>query len=108
MALVDRASLHVEGYFEETRLPRIHPGDPATVRLMGEPADIAGHVDSIAGGIVDRERSEAAGGLANVAPTFAWVRLAQRVPVRIALDRVPESVALVPGRTAAVWIGAAR
>jgi len=105
---VDSGSIHVDGYFEETKLPRIRAGDPARVRLMGERAQIGGHVESIAGGIADRERSDAPGQPANVNPTFAWVRLAQRVPVRIALDRVPEGMALVPGRTATVWVDGAR
>jgi RND family efflux transporter MFP subunit len=103
MALVDAASLHVQGYFEETKLRQIRIGDPARVMLMGEPRPLSGHVQSIAGGIEDRERT---GGtlLANVNPTFSWVRLAQRVPVRIVLDPVPEGVELIPGRTATVTI----
>ncbi len=102
MALVDRDSLHVDGYFEETKLPRIKVGDPVLVHLMGENVDLSGHVESIAGGIEDRERSEGANLLANVNPSFTWVRLAQRVPVRIALDHVPEGVQLIAGRTATV------
>ena len=58
MALVDRATLRVEGYFEETKLPRIHVGDRVQVRLMGEPRILTGHVESIAAGIADRERSD--------------------------------------------------
>jgi len=104
MALVDTSSLHVDGYFEETKLSRIHIGDPVRVRLMGDRADLAGRVESIAAGIVDRDRSEGGNLLANVTPTFNWVRLAQRVPVRIALDAVPDSATLVAGRTATVEI----
>jgi multidrug resistance efflux pump len=106
IALVDSATLHVDGYFEETKLPHIHPGDPVRIRLMGETAVARGHVESLAGGIADRERSEGSGLLANVNPTFSWVRLAQRVPVRIAVDAVPEGVELIPGRTATVAVGA--
>jgi RND family efflux transporter MFP subunit len=106
-ALIDSASLHVDGYFEETKLPRIRIGERARVHLMGESNSIDGHVESIAGGIVDRERIDVAGELANVNPTFNWVRLAQRVPVRIALDHVPADVRLVVGRTATVEIGSA-
>lgn len=103
MALVDAASLHVQGYFEETKLRRIHPGDPAEVTLMGAPGTpIPGHVESIAGGIADREQTR--GLLANVNPTFSWVRLAQRVPVRVKLDSVPEGVRLIPGSTATVVV----
>ena len=103
-ALIDSDSFYVDGYFEETKLPRINVGDPARVYLIGERAVIEGHVESIAGGIADRERQGSADLLANVNPTFSWVRLAQRVPVRIALDRVPPNVRLVTGRTATVVV----
>jgi RND family efflux transporter MFP subunit len=103
-ALIDSDSFHVDGYFEETKLPRIKIGDPARVYLVGESATIEGHVESIAGGIADRERQGSSDLLANVNPTFSWVRLAQRVPVRIALDHVPPGVRLVTGRTATVVV----
>jgi multidrug resistance efflux pump len=103
-ALIDSDSFYVDGYFEETKLPRIKVGDPALVYLVGESAVIKGHVASIASGIADRERQGSADLLANVNPTFSWVRLAQRVPVRIALDHVPANVRLVTGRTATVVI----
>jgi multidrug resistance efflux pump len=104
MALVDSDSLHVEGYFEETKLARIRLGDTVDIHLMGQTALLTGHVESIAGGIVDRERSSGSNLLADVNPTFSWVRLAQRVPIRIALDHVPESVQLVAGLTATVVV----
>ena len=105
MALVDQDSYYVAGYFEETKLPRIHPGMHATIRLMGEDQLLSGWVESFSAGIEDRERANAAGAmLANVNPTFNWVRLAQRVPVRIRLDPVPASVALIAGRTATVTL----
>ncbi|MDN4982843.1 HlyD family secretion protein [Bradyrhizobium arachidis] len=104
MALVDSDTLHVEGYFEETKLPRIRVGDKVKVRLMGEKNRLTGHVESIAAGIEDRDRAEGASLLANVNPTFSWVRLAQRVPVRIALDPVPDNVSLVAGRSATVEV----
>jgi RND family efflux transporter MFP subunit len=103
-AIIDRGSLHIIGYFEETKLPRIHVGDPVQVRLMGEDRVIAGHVQSIAGGIEDRDRSAGANLLANVNPTFSWVRLAQRIPVRIAIDHMPAGETLVVGRTATVEV----
>ena len=103
-ALIDSDSFHVDGYFEETKLPRIKIGDPARVYLVGESATIEGHVESIAGGIADRERQGSVDLLANVNPTFSWVRLAQRVPVRIALDHMPPEVRLVTGRTATVVV----
>jgi multidrug resistance efflux pump len=104
-ALVDSGTLYVAGYFEETKLPRIHVGDPASVRLMGESTVLRGHVQSIAGGVQDRERQTGGGLLASVNPTFSWVRLAQRIPVRVQIDEVPPEVRLLPGRTASVWIG---
>jgi multidrug resistance efflux pump len=103
-AVIDSDSFYVVGYFEETKLPRIEIGDLARVYLIGESAVIQGHVESIAGGIADRERQGSADLLANVNPTFSWVRLAQRVPVRVALDHVPAGVRLVTGRTATVVV----
>ncbi|MGU3492872.1 efflux RND transporter periplasmic adaptor subunit [Xanthobacteraceae bacterium A53D] len=104
-ALVDGRSFYVAGYFEETKLPRIHVGDRVLIHLMGEGAPLKGHVESIAAGIEDRERSDGTSLLANVNPTFSWVRLAQRVPVRIAIDGAPDH--LVAGRTATVEVLAA-
>lgn len=101
-ALIDGSSYYVAGYFEETKLPRIAVGDRVEVKLMGEQHPIYGHVASISAGIQDSERTGATGSLANVKPTFSWVRLAQRVPVRVALDDVPASVRLVAGRSATV------
>ena len=104
LALIDTGTLHVDGYFEETKLRFIAVGDPVTVHLMGEDADIKGHVESFAGGIEDRERGPSASLLSNVNPTFSWIRLAQRVPVRIALDRIPQGMRLIAGRTATVTV----
>jgi multidrug resistance efflux pump len=104
MALIDTATLRVEGYFEETKLPRIHVGDAVLVHLMGEHGMLRGHVTSIAAGIADRERSDSPDLLASVNPTFSWVRLAQRVPVRVRLDDVPPALRLVLGRTATVSV----
>jgi RND family efflux transporter MFP subunit len=104
MALVSASSLRVEGYFEETKLPAVNVGDPASIYLMGVASEIRGHVESIAGGVEDRERMGSNGQLANVNPAFTWVRLAQRIPVRIAIDSVPPGVRLVPGQTASVEV----
>jgi RND family efflux transporter MFP subunit len=105
LAIVNSDSFHVAGYFEETKIRNIREGDRATVRLMGYPDDLQGHVESIARAIADRETAQTSDGLiANVNPTFSWVRLAQRVPVRIALDRVPEDVRLSAGMTATVVV----
>jgi RND family efflux transporter MFP subunit len=104
LALVYNRSMRVEGYFEETKLPAIRVGDPASIYLMGVADEIRGHVQSIAGGVEDRERAGSDGQLANVNPTFTWVRLAQRIPVRIAIDRVPANVRMIPGQTATVVV----
>lgn len=103
-ALIDTDSLHVDGYFEETKLSSIRVGDPARIVLMGDSAWINGHVQSIAGGVSDRERATGPDLLANVNPTFNWVRLAQRIPVRVALDHVPPDVQVIVGRTATVQV----
>jgi multidrug resistance efflux pump len=104
MALIDRDSLRVEGYFEETKLPLIHPGAPVTVRLMGEAQDLQGRVESIASGINDSSRSDSDNLLPTVEPTFSWVRLAQRIPVRVKLLQVPRDIRLIAGRTATVTV----
>jgi len=104
MALVDRDSLRVEGYFEETKLSLICVGAPVTVRLMGEATDVRGEVESIAYGINDASRSDSGNLLPTVEPTFSWVRLAQRIPVRVKLRHVPADVRLIAGRTATVTV----
>ena len=104
LALVYNQSMRVEGYFEETKLPAIRVGDPASIYLMGVADEITGHVQSIAGGVEDRERGGSEGQLANVNPSFTWVRLAQRIPVRIAIDKVPANIRMIPGQTATVVI----
>lgn len=104
MALVDRDSLRVEGYFEETKLPLVCVGAPVKVRLMGEATDLDGRVESIAYGINDTTRSDSGNLLPTVQPTFSWVRLAQRIPVRVKLDKVPADMRLIAGRTATVAV----
>jgi RND family efflux transporter MFP subunit len=104
MALVDSDSLRIDGYFEETKLAGIHVGDRAIVHLMGDPVALTGHVESIAAGINDNQRNTAGNLLPDINPTFSWVRLAQRIPVRIKLDTVPAGVRLISGRTATVTI----
>jgi len=103
-ALVDTDSMYVDGYFEETKLLRIAVGDKAQVTLLGGGGVIDGHVESIDAGIADNERMESPNLLADVNPTFTWVRLAQRVPVRIAIDKVPAGVRLIAGLTATVEV----
>ena len=104
LALVDTDTIHVDGYFEETKLPWIRVGDRALVHIMGIKATLHGSVESIAAGIEDRERSASSTALANVNPTFSWVRLAQRIPVKIKLDPTAGDIRLIAGRTATVSI----
>jgi multidrug resistance efflux pump len=102
MTLVDSDSYWIVGYFEETKLPRIHEGDYAHVRLMGWHPEIAGHVESFSRAIANTNSNPNFEGLANVDPIFTWVRLAQRIPVRIHIDHVPEGVQIVAGQTCTI------
>jgi multidrug resistance efflux pump len=104
ISLVDADSYWVDGYFEETNLAAIRKGDPATIKLMGYPQTVRGHVDSIARAINVANAQPNREGLASVNPIFTWVRLAQRIPVRIHIDKVPGGVHLVAGMTATVQI----
>ena len=104
LALVDIDSIRVEGYFEETKLGHIHVGDRARIRLMGDDRDLEGHVDSVTAGIADDQSKGTPNQLLAVDPTFSWVRLAQRIPVRIHVDRMPAGTQLIAGRTATVTI----
>lgn len=106
LALVKREGMWVYGYFEETKLPSIHVGDKAQVILMAGDVVVPGRVDSIARGIADNAAATSSDMLSDITPTFSWVRLAQRVPVRIHLDtsELPEDYTLVSGMTATVSI----
>jgi RND family efflux transporter MFP subunit len=103
MAVVDQNSFWVYGFFEETKLPHVRVGDPADMQLMSGEV-MKGHVESIARAIYDRDNPESRELIADVNPTFNWVRLAQRVPVRIHLDNVPDSVVLAAGITCTVIV----
>jgi len=103
MALVDQDHVYVEGYFEETKLPRIQLGDRVRVTPMGSETALTGTVQSVAAGIADHDRTTGANLLPSVNPTFNWVRLAQRVPVRIQLD-AREGKRLVAGQTVTVQV----
>jgi multidrug resistance efflux pump len=104
ISLVDADSFWVDGYFEETSLEPIRVGDPAEVKLMGYRQIVRSHVDSIARGINVANAQPNGQGLANVNQIFTWVRLAQRIPVRVRIDEVPEGVVLAAGMTATVQI----
>ena len=104
ISVVDADSFWIDGYFEETHLGSIQVGDAVSVKLMGHREVVRGHVGSIARGVNVPNAQPNGEGLAQVNPIFTWVRLAQRIPVRIQIDNVPEGVVLVAGMTATVQI----
>ena len=108
MALIDSDSYRVEGYFEETKIPSVKVGEPAKIYLMSGVPPLDGHVDSVSRGITDRDNTDGPELLANVTPTFEWVRLAQRIPVRIHIDEVPSGVQISGGMTCTVVMSAPR
>jgi len=108
MTLVDAESFYVLGYFEETKLDSIDVGAPVRVQLLSSDKAIWGHVDSFARGISDGSLNSQANGLAAVNASFDWVRLSQRIPVRIALDDIPEGTKLSAGLTATVYLDSDR
>jgi len=103
LAIVDSHSFWVYGYFEETKLRRVKVGAKAEMRMMGGGV-LKGHVESISRGIYDRDNPESRDLVADVNPTFNWVRLAQRVPVRIHIDEVPDGLVLSAGTTCTVVV----
>ena len=106
MALIDSDSFWVYGYFEETKINGVHVGDPARIKLMGYSALLSGHVDSITRGIEDQNGASDRLGLQDVSPVFTWVRLAQRIPVRVHIDHVPDGLLLAAGMTCSISVGA--
>ncbi|WEF30115.1 HlyD family secretion protein [Klebsiella aerogenes] len=104
-ALVDSHSFYVLGYFEETKLRHIREGDSAQVILYSSKKTLQGHVSSIGRAIVDQSVEGGSELVANIKPNIPWVRLAQRVPVRIEFDKLPADITLVSGTTCTVSIG---
>lgn len=104
VSIVDSDSFWVAGYFEETKLSHIHENDAVSIELMGVETALAGHVETISHGIADRNSGASDQGLANVDPVFTWVRLAQRIPVRVRIDQIPEGVRIVSGMTCTLSI----
>jgi multidrug resistance efflux pump len=105
LALVDAASFWVHGYFRESLVGDMRAGDPAVITLMTYPDQpLQGQVDSIGWGISQSDGSTGYDLLPSVSPTFQWIRLAQRIPVRVHLDEIPEGVALRVGTTASVLV----
>lgn len=107
IAVLDSGSFWITGYFEETKLRHIRVGSPAQITLMGFDQPVSGHVESIGHGIDNGNDAPGHLGLPSVEATFSWVRLAQRIPVRIHIDRVPSGVELAAGMTASVAVGPA-
>ncbi|MCL1562297.1 HlyD family secretion protein [Parasaccharibacter sp. TMW 2.1888] len=108
MAVIDANSYWVYGYFEETKMHGVHVGDEARIKLMGYRHVLRGHVVSIGRGINDANGMSDRLGLPDVNPIFTWVRLAQRIPVRIEIDEMPPEVILSAGMTATVAVGKAK
>ena len=104
ISVIDSDSYWIDGYFEETKMARVCIGDRVEAKLMGYAQPISGHVATVTRGIGVSNAAAGAQGLPNVDPVYTWVRLAQRVPVRIAIDQVPPGVPLVSGMTATVTI----
>jgi multidrug resistance efflux pump len=104
VSIIDTDSYWIDGYFEETKMARICIGDRVEARLLGYSLPILGHVASVTRGIGVSNAAVGPQGLPNVDPVYTWVRLAQRVPVRIAVDSVPPGVPLVSGMTATVTV----
>jgi multidrug resistance efflux pump len=104
IAIVDSDSYWVAGYFEETKLGSFQVGDAAEVDLMGFKDKVAGHVESITRGISSPNATVSTQGLPSVEAVYTWVRLAQRIPVRIKLDSVPPTITLAAGMTATVIV----
>ncbi|MET6677624.1 HlyD family secretion protein [Citrobacter amalonaticus] len=104
-ALVDSHSFYVMGYFEETKLHHIREGAPAQITLYSGNIKLQGHVSSIGRAIYDQSVESDSGLVPDIKPNVPWVRLAQRVPVRIEFDQLPRDVTLVSGTTCSVAIG---
>jgi multidrug resistance efflux pump len=105
LALVDSASFWVDAYFRETWVKEIKPRDRVAITLMSYPDTvITGVVDSLGWGIAQSDGSTGSQLLPSISPTFEWIRLAQRIPVRIHLDDLPEGIELRVGTTASVLV----
>jgi len=102
MALIDSDSYRVTAYFEETKIPAVRLEQGAEIYLLGGGPALGGHVQSIARGITDSDNTDGPELLLNPNPTFEWVRLAQRIPVRIHIDNVPNGVLISSGMTCTV------
>lgn len=104
ISVIDEHSYWIDAYFEETKFANIHVGDDVDATLLGYDAPITGRIESITGGISAANAASSTQGLPNVDPIFTWVRLAQRIPVRIRIDQMPRDVPLIAGMTCSVSV----
>jgi len=104
LALIDSDSYRISSYFEETKIPALQQNNPVEIYMMSGGPPLRGHVVGVARGITDRDNSNGPELLANTTPTFEWVRLAQRIPVRIHIDKVPEGMLISAGMTCTVVV----
>lgn len=105
LALIDTASFWVHGYFKETQIRNVRSGNKAVIKLMTYPDQpLEGVVENMGWGIAQQDGTPDADLLPTINPTFDWIRLAQRIPVRIRLTKIPEGVELRVGTTASVFI----
>jgi multidrug resistance efflux pump len=104
VSIIDSESYWIDGFFEETKIAHICKGDVAEVQLMGYSAPVIGRVQSATRGISVSDASSGTQGLPSVDAVYTWVRLAQRVPIRIQIVSVPKGETLVAGMTATVTI----
>jgi multidrug resistance efflux pump len=104
LAIVDTSSYYLTGYFEETKVPSIHVGDSVDVWLMAGKVELKGHVRAVNAGISNENATPGNELLPHVEPTFTWLRLAQRIPVDIAIDVVPPDVDLTSGMSATLRV----
>ena len=104
LSVIDEQSYWIDAYFEETKLAKIHVGDPVEATLLGFQDPIKGRIESITGGISAANAASSTQGLPNVDPIFTWVRLAQRIPVRVRIEQIPPEVSLVGGMTCSVSV----
>ena len=102
MALIDSDSYRVEAYFEETKIPHVKPGASAEIYLMDGSPPLQGTVLGVARGITDQDNKDGPELLSSINPTFTWVRLAQRIPVRVQITHVPPGVLVSAGMTCTV------
>jgi multidrug resistance efflux pump len=104
VSVIDENSYWIDAYFEETKLAHIHVGDEVEATLLGYQTPVKGRIESITGGISAANAASSTQGLPNVDPVFTWVRLAQRIPVRISIGQGPQDVPLIAGMTCSVSV----